>query len=97
MTMPGGQPPAFFDPANPLLAPGPARLDTGTITGAGGQLGVITVRNSGGEATVMLAAADVRKWAAILTQLADSMSTSGLIVPGGPLRMPPPPGNGQQR
>ena len=94
MTMPGGETPAFFDGGNPLLAPGPARLDTGTITGGGGQLGVITVRTSGGETSPsFLAADDVRQWARILTALADSMSTSGLIITRS---MPPRTVNGQE-
>ena len=93
MTMPGGETPAFFDGGNPLLAPGPARLDTGTITGGGGQLGVITMRNHGATVTVMLAADDVRQWARILTALADSMSTSGLIITRS---MPPRSVNGQE-
>jgi hypothetical protein len=68
----------LFDVGNPLLAPGPANLDTGSVTGPGGKIGMVTLRTSSSTQTVFLDAADLRTWAALLTGLADQLS-GGLV------------------
>lgn len=88
---PPGAPVNLLDTGNPLLAQGPARLDTGTVwqPGGGGQVGVITVRTPSSTQTVFLSPGDVKTWAKIIAALAESMSSSGLIVPGNG-HIPPP-------
>lgn len=67
--------PEYLDPNNPLLATGPARLDTGSLTLPGlGELGVITVRTSSATQTVMLGLDDLHDWRKLIDQLDDSLS-----------------------
>jgi hypothetical protein len=68
----------FFDVGNPLLAQGPANLDTGSVSGPGGKVGVVTIRTASATQTVFIGAADLRNWAALLTGLADQLS-GGLV------------------
>jgi hypothetical protein len=73
-------PPAAYDAGNPLLAPGPARLDLASADQpGGGKIALVTVRTASATQTVMLSAEDLRVWAGLLTGLADEM-TGGLVV-----------------
>ena len=67
--------PEYLDPNNPLLATGPARLDTGTITMPQlGEVAVLTVRSSSATQTVMLSKDDLRKWRTLIDKLDDSVN-----------------------
>lgn len=77
------QPPqafAPFDPANPLLAHQPSKLETGSIdTPGGGRLGFVTMRTASTTCTAFATAAEIREWAKLLTGLADNLGGG----PGG--------------
>lgn len=71
MTMPA---PQFLDTGNPLLAGGPAKLDTGSITTEDGQqAGVLTVRTSSATVTVLLNATSLDEWGDLIKTLAASL------------------------
>lgn len=67
----------LVDTGNALLAPGPAQMLAGMVSGPAGKTGVITVRTTSSTVTAFLDAADLRSWAALLTGLADEL-TGGL-------------------
>ncbi len=69
----------LVDQGNSLLAPVPARMDTGTIDMMGQQMGVLTIRTTSATITVMLGASDLRAWSEILVKLADKMAGAGLV------------------
>lgn len=73
--------PSFVDSGNSLLAPVPARLETGTIESPSGKLAVLTIRSATTTMTVMIGVKDLRNWTGILGALADSMAMSGSVVP----------------
>ena len=77
MTAPQSVP--LFDQGNPLLAPGPARLDTGTVSGPAGKAGILTFRTASTTLTVTVAAEDLRNWARLMNELAASLG-GGLTV-----------------
>jgi hypothetical protein len=81
----------LVDPGNPLLAQVDVKLDTGTMwqAGAGGQIGVVTIRTASTTLTLMLTPEHVKTWAKLFTGLAESMSGSGLIVANGGQIGPP--------
>lgn len=79
----GQQPPTFIDPHNPLLGKVPVRLETGTVESPICQLGVVTIRTSSTTQISMLTPAELADWIRILTELKDSMSSSGLTVVRG--------------
>jgi hypothetical protein len=71
--------PEYIDPNNPILATGPARLDTGTITvPQAGKLGVFTVRTPSTTVTVMLSAEDARSWADLFDEVARDLGGTKL-------------------
>jgi hypothetical protein len=72
------QPPSqLFDTGNPLLAQGPSRLETGSVSSPAGTIGMITVRTASTTLTLFAAEADVREWATLLGELADTLGGSG--------------------
>ncbi len=87
------QPTVLVDPGNPLLAQVDVKLDTGTMwqagAGAGRQIGVVTIRTASTTLTVMLTPDHVKTWAKLFTGLAESMSSTGLIVANGGQISPP--------
>jgi hypothetical protein len=69
------QPPqALTDPGNDMLAPGPARLNCGTVTTPDGKLGVLTIRTSSATVTVLLDAKALRDWAGLIVSVAGQLS-----------------------
>jgi len=82
MTMP--QPPArqLIDMGNPLLAQAPVQLDTGDLDAPGGKVGVLTFRSPSATFTAFLGAGDVRRWAQLLSGLADRLE--GTLVTASP-------------
>ncbi len=80
MTTPQQSPGQLFDAGNILLAQGPARLDTGSVTTPERtKVGIVTIRTSSTTLTVFVTAADLREWAGVLSGLADQM-TGGLVT-----------------
>lgn len=70
----------LVDPANGLLAPGDARMETGSVTLPGGaRLGVVTMRTSSATLTVFLGPEDLRQWGEMLTALGSQLG--GAVAP----------------
>ena len=78
MTQPA---PALLDQGNPLLAPGPSRLDTGIVAGPAGKLGIVTLRTSSSTTTAFMNEAGVRQWAKLLAELADQLGGGAVVQP----------------
>jgi hypothetical protein len=72
----------FLDAANPLLAVGPAQVNTGTVDIPGaGRLGCLTIRTASTTQTVFLNAADLEDWAEKLTELVAAVRAAVLVRP----------------
>ena len=70
-----------FDPANPLLGPGPSRLDIGVFSvGNGVNAGVLTIRTPTTTVMIMLAAEELASWAQLITGLAAQVSGAGTAL-----------------
>jgi hypothetical protein len=80
--IPGDPSTPLFDHHNPLLTAGlPASITTGLVPSPDGQFGVATIRTPDATLSVTFAnKAGIDEWIRLLTQLRDSLSTSGLIV-----------------
>jgi len=87
MTQPALVPP--MDQANALLAPTDAQLALGMVQTPQGQRMALTIRTASTTMTVFLARDDADVWAENIRVGAGQMSR--LIVPSGPVRVPPPP------
>jgi hypothetical protein len=76
------------DTGNALLAPGPAKLHTGTAQATDGTtLGVVTIRTASATVTGFLMRDDVKAWADVLNGLHAQMGAGNLVVPApGDLR-----------
>jgi hypothetical protein len=72
----------FLGQDNPLLAGGPARLDTGIIglPAGAGNVGVLTVRTASGEQTVFMTAADLDSWAKVISDLAAAVRAAPVLA-----------------
>jgi hypothetical protein len=81
MTVPPA--PTPYDTGNPLLAEQPAWFGCGLVDTPAGQRLALTTRTPTTTLTVLLAGKDARDWAKQLTQAADAMSVTGLVVAGG--------------
>ena len=81
------QPPAgsLVDTGNPLLAQVPVQLDTGDLVTPGGPVGVLTFRSPSTTFTAFLGADDLRRWAQLLSDLADKMTGGIVTAPPGAL------------
>jgi hypothetical protein len=87
MTSPQPNNMQFLDVNNPLLAAGPARIDTGIIEHPEtGRIGVFTLRTSSSTNTALIGADDLRNWADHITALADALDGGGSkLVSASPL------------
>ena len=83
--IPAAVPP--LDPANQILAPGPAQLATGVVNTPEGQREVLTIRTGSTATTVFLARDDALAWAENIRSTA--MGMSGLFVVSGGLNGSP--------
>ena len=73
--------PHYLDPNNPLLATGPAQLDTGIIEAPDtGRLGVLTVRTNSTTVSVMMNGADLETWIGVLENLKREMDGKKVIA-----------------
>ena len=76
----------FLDPNNQLLAAGPAALETGTIAPPGKPaLGVLTFRTSSTTLTTLMGVEDLRQWAGIINDLADSIDGGAKLALATPM------------
>ena len=76
----------FLDINNPLVAGGPARIDSGIITHAdAGQMGVLTIRTPSTTVTVVMSPEDLRSWADHINNLAEHLDKGGgtKLIPAG--------------
>jgi hypothetical protein len=80
--IPGDPSTPLFDQHNPLLTAGlPATMVTGLVPSPDGQVGVATIRTPDVTLSVTFGdKAQISEWIRLLTQLRDSLSTSGLVV-----------------
>jgi hypothetical protein len=81
----------LVDIGNPLLAQVPIKMDTGSMwqPGGGGQVAVVTIRTASTTLTLLLDPEHVKTWAKLFAGLAESMSSTGLIVAGNGQVGPP--------
>lgn len=66
---------------NSLLSQVTARLETGSITQPGNTRGVLTIRTASTTLTVILTREDVRKWADVISSLADQLGAPRNVQP----------------
>lgn len=81
-----------MDPGNPFVSGYPANLTTAKVPTEAGQQLMVTIRSGPATLTLILAKDDAKAWAARLD--ADASSITGLLLPDGPMILPPT--NGQQ-
>ena len=74
------------DTGNQLLAEVAAVFTTALIDTPHGQRLAMTIRTASTTLTVLLQAADAKKWGAQLTAQASAMSAAGLVIANGHIR-----------
>jgi hypothetical protein len=92
MGAPAPPAPTPLDTGNTLLAEQPAQLFTAILPTPRGQRLALTIRTPSSTTTVLLAGADAKTWAAVLTREAAKLSSTGLIAANGTVPAAPGPG-----